>query len=94
MADIAACAMSEHEAKGIDNSHQGENNTGCTADTGSKLTDKEGISHIVYTGHKHTDGSWQSKLQHQFINRGFCHFVELFLCAVCFHNMYTFENMD
>ena len=92
-ADIAAGTMSEHESEGIDNSHQGENDAGSTADAGSKLTDKEGISHIVYTGHKHTDCGWQSKLQHQFVDRGFCHFVELFLCAVCLHNMYTFKNV-
>ena len=46
---------------------------------------KEGISHIVYTGHKHTDCGWQSKLQYQFVDGGFCHFIILFLCTVPLH---------
>ncbi len=83
-ADIAACAMSEHEAESIDDSHQGENNTGCAADAGSKLTDEEGISHIVYTGYKHTDSGWQSKLQYQFVDGGFCHFYRIVLVHCLF----------
>ena len=89
-ADIAACAMSEHEAEGIDNSHQGEHDSCSTADTGSELAYKEGICHIVYTGHKHTHCGWQSKLQYQFVDGGFCHFIILYLRTICFHNMYTF----
>lgn len=87
---LLPAAMSEHEAEGIDNSHQGEHDSCSTADTGSKLAYKEGICHIVYTGHKHTDCSWQSKLQHQFVDGGFCHFIILYLRTICFHNMYTF----
>ena len=91
-ADIAACSMSKHEAEGIDNSHQGEHDSCSTADTGSELAYKEGICHIVNTGHKHTDSGWQSKLQYQLIDRSFCHFIELFLCAVCFHNVIPFVD--
>ena len=55
-----------------------------------ELAYKEGICHIVYTGHKHTHCGWQSKLQYQFVDGGFCHFIILYLRTICFHNMYTF----
>ena len=85
-ADIAACTVAKHEAKGIDNGHQGKNNACSAADTGSQLAYKESISHIVYAGYKHTDSGGESKLQYKFVDGGFCHFVVLFLCTVFFHN--------
>ena len=80
-ADIAACAMSEHEAEGIDNSHQGEHDSCSTADTGSELAYKEGICHIVYTGHKHTHCVWKSKLQYQFVDGVFV-ILSYCICAL------------
>ena len=55
----------------------------------SWLTKK--VSAILYTlVTSITHCGWQSKLQYQFVDGGFCHFIILYLRTICFHNMYTF----
>ena len=84
-ADIAACAMSEHESEGVDDGHQRKYHAGRAADAGSKLADKKGVCHVVDAGHQHADGGGKPQTQNQLVNRCFCHFVILFLCTVSFH---------
>ena len=84
-ADIAACAMSEHESEGVDDGHQRKYHAGRAADAGSELADKKGVCHVVDAGHQHADCGGKPQPQNQLVNRCFCHFVILFLCTVSFH---------
>ena len=51
---------------------------------------KSTLLNILGTLDSPTSGGWQSKLQYQFVDGGFCHFIILYLRTICFHNMYTF----
>ena len=54
-ADIASCAMSEHESEGVDDGHQRKYHAGRAADAGSELADKKGVCHVVHHGDKAAD---------------------------------------
>ena len=65
LADDAARAVAEHEAHGLQNSHQAEHYAHGAAGAGAELADKVGVRHVVYVRHQHTHRCGHAQRQHQ-----------------------------
>ena len=73
--DVAARAVAEHKAEGLENRHQAEDDADGAGGALAQLADKVGVGHIIDAGNQHTGNGGNTQPQDQLGDRSFGHLL-------------------
>ena len=87
--NVIAASHTDHEGQGLYDRHGRKYDADGTRSTGTKLTYKKGISHIINRCDQHADNGWHSQLWNDPVDWCICHLIILIVNSCCIRHRCT-----